>query len=251
MDEDKLVRARLAELARTAYRQNRYTFSQFLTPAELTILDEPGEEWKTVDFDTFGGHESCERQMVRFGSERMFGYEEDYPITLLRIEPLSPKFAENLEHRDYLGALMNLGIERAVLGDILINDKTAYLFCMDSIADYIESGLCKVRHTNVKAVKAAGEIQALEKNLKDMEVLVQSPRFDSIAAAVSRLSRSAAQQLFRDKKVLLNGRVCENNSMLLKEGSIFSIRGYGKYIYDGCSRETRKGRVYVRLKKYE
>lgn len=251
MDEDKLVRARLAELARTAYRQNRYTFSQFLTPAELSALDYIEEEWKAVDFDTYGGHEDCERQIVRFGSERMFGYEEDYPITLLCIEPLSPKFAEDLEHRDYLGALMNLGIERAVLGDIIIKDKTAYLFCMDSIADYIESSLCKVRHTNVKVGKAVGEIQALEKKLKDMEVLVQSPRFDSIAAAVAKLSRNAAQQLFRDKKVLLNGRVCENNSMLLKEGSIFSIRGFGKYIYEGCSRETRKGRVYVRLKKYE
>lgn len=251
MDEDKLVRARLAELARTAYRQNRYTFSQFLTPAELAVLDGPGEDWKAVDFDTYGGHESCERQMVRFGSERMFGYEEDYPITRLLIEPLSPKFAENLEHRDYLGALMNLGIERAVLGDIIIKDKAAYLFCMDSIADYIELELCKVRHTNVRAVKAAGEIQALERNLKDMEVLVQSPRFDSIVAAAGRLSRNAAGQLFRDKKVALNGRTCENNSMLLKEGSTFSIRGYGKYIYEGCSRETRKGKIYVRLKKYE
>lgn len=251
MDEDKLLRARLAELAKSAYRQNRYTFSPFLSPAELAALDHMEEEWKAVDFDTYGGHEGCERQMVRFGSERMFGYEEDYPIVMLLIKPLSPKFAENLEHRDYLGALMNLGIERDVLGDIIIKDGTAYLFCMENIADYIETGLGKVRHTSVKVERAAGEIRALEKKLTDMEVLVQSPRFDSVAAAVSRLSRNGAQQLFREKKVLLNGRVCENNSMILKEGSIFSIRGYGKYIYDGCSRETRKGRVYVRLKKYE
>ncbi|MBP3460766.1 MAG: hypothetical protein J6K58_16355 [Lachnospiraceae bacterium] len=251
VDENKLIKARLEELAHAAYRQNRYMFSHFLTPGELTALFEMAGELKFVDYDTYGGNESCERQMVRFGSERMFGYEEDYPISVLLIEPLAVKFAELLGHRDYLGAVMNLGIERDVLGDILIKDKAAYLFCMDSIADYVAANLDKIKHTNVKVSKVNGEIQALARTLKDMEVLVQSPRFDAVAAAVSRLSRSEAQQLFRDKKVLLDGRVCENNSMTLKEGSVFSIRGYGKYIYQGCGKETRKGRVYVQLKKYE
>lgn len=251
MDENKLVKARLEELARTAYRQNRYTFSHFLTPGELTVLFEMAGELNFVDHDTYGGNESCERQIVRFGSERMFGYEEAFPISILLIESLAVKFAETLGHRDYLGAIMNLGIERDVLGDILIKDKNAYLFCLDSIADYIMSNLDKIKHTNVKVTKVDGEIEALSRTLRDMEVLVQSPRFDAVAAAVSKLSRSQAQQLFRDKKVLLDGRVCENNSMFLKEGSIFSIRGYGKYIYEGCGKETRKGRVYVQLKKYE
>jgi len=246
-----LIRARLKELAHAAYRQNRYMFSHFLTPAELTTLFEMTGELKFIDYDTFGGNEICERQMVRFGSERIFGYEEDYPISVLLIEPLAVKFAELLEHRDYLGAVMNLGIERDVLGDLVVRDKTAYLFCMDSIADYIMTNLDKIKHTNVKVSKAEGEIQALKRTLKDLEVLVQSPRFDAVAAAVGRLSRSGAQQLFRDKKVLLDGRVCEDNSMVLKEGSVFSIRGYGKYIYEGCGRETRKGKIYVQLKKYE
>lgn len=251
MKEDKLLIARMMELAQTAYRQNRYTFSHFLTPAELTLLDEMSSELHFVDFDTYGGNENCERQMVRFGSERMFGYEEEYPIAVLLIEPLSAKFAETLEHRDYLGAVMNLGLERDVLGDILIREKTAYLFCMENIADYLVASLDKIKHTNVKTGRIEGEIEGLQKTLKDMEVMVQSPRFDAVIAAVGRLSRSEAQQLFRDKKVLLNGRVCENNSMILKEGSVFSARGHGKYIYEGCGNTTRKGRVYVQLKKYE
>ena len=251
MKEDKLLIARMMELAQTAYRQNRYTFSHFLTPAELTLLDEMSSELNFVDFDTYGGNENCERQMVRFGSERMFGYEEEYPIAVLLIEPLSAKFAETLEHRDYLGAVMNLGLERDVLGDILIREKTAYLFCMENIADYLVASLDKIKHTNVKTGRIEGEIEGLQKTLKDMEVMVQSPRFDAVIAAVGRLSRSEAQQLFRDKKVLLNGRVCENNSMILKEGSVFSARGHGKYIYEGCGNTTRKGRVYVQLKKYE
>ena len=66
----------------------------------------------------------------------------------------------------------------------------------------------------------------------------------------AKISRKEALALFTEKKVLLNGRVCENNSMQLKEDSVFSIRGYGKYIYAGCGNLTRKGKIYARLKKY-
>lgn len=246
-----ILKSRLLELAQTSYKQNRYTFSQFLAPVELIALDELARELKYMDYDVFGGHESCERQMIRFGSERMFGYEEAYPIEVLLIQPAMLKFAEHLEHRDYLGAVMNLGIERDVLGDIIVKDKEAYLFCQEHIAEYIMSNLDRIRHTTVKVTRLEGEPEALKRELRDVDVLVQSPRFDAIVASVAKLSRSEAQQLFRDKKVLLNARVCENNSMVLKENSVFSIRGYGKYIYVGCGKETRKGKVYVQLKKYE
>lgn len=253
MDDNKLLRARLLELAKASYQQNRYTFSNFLSPSELVVLDELAVDLKYVDYECFGGNEICERQMIRFGSEASLGYVEEYPIAILEIKPLMEKFAENLEHRDFLGAIMNLGIKREILGDIIVKGKSAYLFCEEDIADYIITSLDKIRHTNVKVQRilpSEGEIDALKKELSDMEVLVSAPRFDAIVAAVGKLSRSEAQQLFRDKKVLLNGRVCENNSMQLKEDSIFSIRGYGKYVYVGGGNLTRKGRIYVHLKKY-
>lgn len=251
MDEDKLFRARMKELAQASFSQNRYTFSHFLSVAELTELYDMAPLLEYVDYDTFGGNPCCERQMVRFGSERMFGYEEPFPIAVLRIEPLMSKFAEELGHRDYLGALMNLGIERDVMGDILIRDKSAYVFCMDNIAGYIQENLERIRHTNVKVSLAEGEIDALSPRLKEMEILVSSPRFDAVIAAACKLSRSAALQLFRDKKVVLQGRICENNSMILKEEDIFSVRGYGKFVYKGCGNQTRKGRIYVRLEQYQ
>lgn len=250
MDEDKLFRARMKELAQASFRQNRYTFSHFLSVAELTKLHDMASVLEFVDYDTFGGNSCCERQMVRFGSERMFGYEEPFPISVLCIKPLMSKFAEKLGHRDYLGAVMNLGIERDVIGDILIRDKSAYMFCMDNIAAYIQENLEKIRHTNVKVSLAEGEIEALSPRLEEVEILVSSPRFDAVVSAVCKLSRSAALQLFRDKKVILQGRICENNSMVLKEETTFSIRGYGKFIYKGCKNQTRKGRIYVRLEQY-
>ena len=81
--------------------------------------------------------------MLRFGSEETLGYEEAFPISCVVIRPSAPKFAEELTHRDFLGALMNLGIERDVLGDIIVRGAVGYVFCEDAMADYLE----KKHHT--------------------------------------------------------------------------------------------------------
>ena len=92
----------------------------------------------------------CHMEGLYFGNPEELGYEEPFPIVCIGIEPLIEKFGENLNHRDYLGALMNLGIERENLGDIFIKGKTGYVFCLERIADFIMENLTQVRHTHVK-----------------------------------------------------------------------------------------------------
>lgn len=249
-DEEKLFINRIKDLAKASYTQNRYTFTNFLTPDEQTLVDAIRPEIKHVDYDYFGGSKVCERQVLRFGSMESLGYEEDFPITTLLIEPLIDKFSDELSHRDFLGALMNLGIRRNVIGDILIRDKKAYVFCLNEFSDYIKKELTRVKHTSIKITEISGPVDDLIHKLEDFEILVSSNRFDAVVAAICKLSRGKAALLFREKKVLLNNRICENNSQVLKEGSTFSIRGYGKFIFEGIGGTTRKDRVYLKLKRY-
>jgi len=248
--DDRIFINRIKDLANVAYTQNRYTFSHFLTPDEQLLIDSIEPEIKHVKHMMYGGHESCERQIIRFGSEKELGYEEDFPISILCIEPLIEKFSDNLSHRDYLGAVMNLGIERHIIGDIILKEKKAFVFCLNEIADYIMSEITRVKHTSVKITKVNGEIADLKRKLEDFELLVSSPRFDAVVAALTKLSRGKAVELFREKKVLLNNRICENNSLLLKDGSTISIRGYGKYVFLSEGGKTRKDRVYLHMQKY-
>lgn len=256
MTENQIHAARLTDLAKRSYQQNIYTYSGFLTPAELTVLDSLCSELSYVGYKTFGGAELCERQMVRFGSEEQFGYEGVWPIGILKVEPLAEKFADDLSHRDFLGAVMNLGIERNVLGDILVRGgKRAYIFCQETILDFLKENLTKIKHTNVRCTRidldSTEDLEDLKPELVDMQVIVAAPRFDAVIAAVVKCSRSDALQLFHAKKVTLNGRLCERNSMSLKTGDIFSVRGYGKFRYEGAGKETRKGRLNIRLKQYK
>lgn len=252
MKEDNILKARLIDLAKKAYQQNIYTYSSFLNPTELCILDDIRDEIKYIDYEIFGGAEGNERRMVGFGSEAMFGYEGVWPISIICVAPILDKFAEELGHRDLLGALMNLGIDRSVLGDIIVKGKRAYIFVQDNMAPYIMEKLTKVRHTNVRCslIDDGNAVDELKPAFEDIECIVASLRFDAVIAALTKKSRSDVIGLFQSQKVSLNGRICEKNSMVLKPEDVFSIRGYGKYIYVGEERETRKGRLYTKVKKY-
>lgn len=249
-DEEKLFINRIKDLAKASYTQNRYTFSSFLTLDEQALVDTIRPDIRHVDYSYFGGYEDTERQVLRFGSLETLGYEEDFPITALLIEPLINKFSDDLSHRDFLGALMNLGIKRSVLGDIILKDNKAYVFCLSEFSEYIKKELSRVKHTSVKITEIDDIDNNLKRKLEDFDILVSSNRFDAIVAAICKLSRGKAVELFREKKILLNNRICENTSHSLKEGSVFSIRGYGKYIYEGEGGKTRKDRVYLKMKRY-
>lgn len=250
MNEDQILKGRLLDLAKRSYKQNIYTYSNFLSVAELSLLEDLKDELSYIRYECFGGNELSERQLVGFGSEEEFGYAGNFPIAVIKISPLLEKFSDPLNHRDFLGALMHLGIERSTLGDILVKEKTAYLFCLDSIADYICKELTKVKHTNVKCEITDLDIPALTPTLVDEEFPVASLRLDGIIASLLKCSRSEALSFFEDKKVTLNGHITGRNSTILKDGDIFSVRGYGKFIFSGSGGNTRKGKIYVHIKRY-
>lgn len=250
MTEDKIIKARLTDLAKTAYNQNIYTYSTFLSLEEQALLNEIEDDIAYIHHTLFGGNELAERQVVEFGSVEEFGYEGHFPITAIKITPLLSKFSDDLNHRDFLGALMNLGIERNVLGDIMIKDNTAYVFCLEKIASFICDNLTKVKHTNVKCEITDLNIPALTPTLVDEEFPVASLRLDGIIASLIKCSRKEALSLFEEKRVTLNGRVTGRNSTILKDGDVFSVRGHGKFIFDHAGGSTRKGKIYVNIKKY-
>ncbi len=249
--EDLLLQKRFAELARRSYGQNMYTFTDFLSLPELDLFYQNEPQLKFAGVTVFGGADGVDRKVIRFGNPEELGYEEPFPIVCIAIEPLLEKFGENLNHRDYLGALMNLGIERENLGDIFIKGKNGYVYCLERIADYIIENLSQVRHTHVKTrILEIGET-FIQKEIEEIAVLVASERIDGVVAKVYNLSRSQSIEYFRAKKIYVNSRLCENNSYQLKPGDTVSVRGYGKFVYNGVGYQTKKGKFSVNVGIYK
>lgn len=157
--EEQQLEKRLSELSNLAYSRDIVTYSDFLNLNELNILHSMPKDRLYTKFVTFGGYGLAERQMAAFlpdalslrGEMSWCSEEEwgDYPFDILRISPLHAKYAEQLTHRDYLGTILGLGIERAKIGDILVDGTDAVVFVHRTLQSFLMEELTRVRHTQV------------------------------------------------------------------------------------------------------
>lgn len=243
MKENELLAKRFLELAERSYNTSSFKFTDFLGLLEQNIFQSVKKELYGIKYECFGGVAGAERIIIRFGDEEELGYSEPFPISCIKISPKCERFADRLTHRDFLGAILNLGLERDKLGDIVIVDNVAYLFAKDEIADFLVESLERVRHTDVvlRIVDAppASELYRTERR----KIQISSERLDAIISKLFRISREASSLLFTRGAVFINGRICQSQSERVKEGEIISVRGYGKFIYRGVESESRKGKL--------
>lgn len=249
-EEEQLLQKRFLDLSRQADYKGIVLFSDFLGLNEQNIFRQT-EGMLTSGFQMSGGYEYAERQMVAFCPDALY-YEWEYPFSCLKIEPAYPKFSDKLGHRDILGAVMNLGIERGKIGDILLKDNTAYLFCADSVKPYVTEQLEKVKHTVVKVTETdVLDNPDIQPEFEHLSGIITSNRLDAFLACICKLSRSAASSMITSGKVCINGRETLHNTYVCKPGDILSVRSYGKFIFDAVSGETKKGRMKVEYRKYK
>lgn len=239
------LKKRLLELADKSYNRGIYTYTPFLSLSEQQVFYEVRREVAHAGTCMEGGAAICERKMIRFGCEENLGYDEKFPIVCIEMMPVTPKFADKFTHRDFLGALMNLGIERSTIGDIFLQKQGAILFCQESIAPYIIENLQQVKHTAIKCrmIEAADGLE--ETKPQEMSVTVASERIDGVIAKIYNMSRSQSLELFRSGRIFVNGITMENNSYQLKKEDAVTVRGYGKFVFYGTGGETRKGKERV------
>ena len=206
-------------------------------------------QFPQIVMEIFGGYENAERQMVAFHPDAL-AFTWEYPIDCLKIEPKAIKFSESLTHRDYLGALLNLGIERSVIGDIVVQEKAAWFFCQNKMTDFFLDNLCRVRHTNILITKVDDPDKLPCPKLEAINGTCASVRLDSLISLAFKASRSSMVSYIEGGQVFVNGKLITSNGYEPKEGDIISVRGKGRFIFDGMSHQTKKGRCGVRILRY-
>lgn len=264
--EETLLQKRLIELSRAAYIRGIVTFSDFLNLNELNILHTTPKHQFQSQYAAYGGYGLSERQMVAFLPDALYAFSDwdgfggdsagqpqdalQYPIRILEIAPLNQKFCEELTHRDYLGAVMNLGIERCKLGDIIVDGNRALLFVREELADYVREHLARIRHTSVKVSVNQDLPEDYEPKYEEIKGTVASIRLDTVLSLAFPLSRSKITAYIEGGKVFVNGKLVTGNGYRLKEGDIISVRKMGRIVYDGVISETKKGRYLTVVRKY-
>ncbi len=199
----------------------------------------------------YGGFKDAERCIACFlpsyitKDSFLTGQEsgENGLLSCLVIRPVNARFSDELTHRDYLGAIMNLGMERDVIGDIICSAEYAAVSVLAGIAGVIEKELVRVRHTTVICERINFNECGISPQFREIHINIASERTDAILGEVYHLSRAGSQELIRTGMVSVNGREVTDPGHTLKDKDRVSVRSKGKFIYAGREGTTKKGRI--------
>lgn len=246
---DNAEQKRLRELALRALHSGTPAFTRFLDPAlEQETLSAAAQTGVHAAF--YGGYDDAERRIAAFWTD-MPPEAEDYPIACLEL-CWNPKYGHP-GHRDLLGAVMGLGLERDSTGDIALGqaDGTAYLFAHTDMEAYICASLDSAGRSSLKVQQAKLPIALREPEGEQIRITVASMRLDAIIAAGLKLSRGEAQRLITAGMVKRNHIVECRGDVHLESGDLISVRGYGRMRVIEDTGLTRKGRYAMRLFRYK
>ena len=233
---------RLRELALRAAHACAPTYTRFLEPP-MEIACRAAANFAGCEVAFEGGYEGAERRMAGFyagGAEAL-----SFPIRRLRVD-WNARYG-SIGHRDILGALMGLGIERETLGDIAMLKEGALLFVHEDMADYVAANLESCGRVKVRVSPCGEEVAPPEPEGTLLYRTVPSQRLDAVLAAACDLSRQKAQEMIRAELVKVDHAVETRADARLEAGSLVSARGLGRFRVQEVAGLTRKGRVGLRL----
>lgn len=248
-DEAKEMAIRLVDLAESVERGRPFTVSSFMSPLSIQIGQTIAAHMKTVTSSYNGGYHEAERVKVAFQSND-YGGKVNYEISLLSVK-WDDRF-RLIGHRDVLGSLMGLGIEREVLGDILMQGAQAQILVDGKMSEYIKSNFTKVAMVPVQVEEIPlEELKVPEQKAKEIRAMVASMRLDAVGAAGFGLSRTKMVQMIDGDRVQVNWQSAKSVSQTVKVKDIISIRGKGRIEIEEITGKSRKGRTGLLINRFK
>ncbi len=244
IDKNNLLRSRLEDYVEDSYSENDYVkFSDFLDEFECSVVI---EFFKSICFENyilFGGYEQASRKMLAVFSDDT---PNNFPFEILKLQFSNKDY---LNHRNILGALMNLNIARSTIGDICLIDEQAYIFSTTAAAVVIKNELEYVGRSKILISEAEPMMDYSPKKVSEQYV-ISSERLDCIISAVTNCSRNKAEELISSSFVFVNGAIEKNSSKKIKENSKISVRGFGKFEITDLSERTRRDKIKLKIFKF-
>ncbi|MDR1589515.1 MAG: RNA-binding protein [Oscillospiraceae bacterium] len=247
MNENDILIARMSDLAGRAVKTG-FAASKFLTPAESQSVTEHFTRRRDAIFTVDGGFDGAERTRAVFTNPDWGGYERADLFAALKAVH-SPQ--DTLGHRDILGALMALGIERATIGDIIVDEAAATFVCLPELGGYITENFKKAGRVSLE-VSAIG-LEAIPAREEEPAVkidTVASLRLDAVLSAAFGMSRAKAAELIATGRVSCDHHVCLRTDKEVNENSLLSVRGLGRAKLMEIGGASRKGRSFIKIGVY-
>lgn len=233
-----------------AVEQHVVKLTDFLDPRQAFILQSLVNRSGEVNLLLDGGYEQAERKRAIVAPDYMQLGKEEAEIGLLSIRSDDSRFSQ-LDHGDFLGALLGLGMKRDKVGDIHVNGTECHCLIAQEIIDYVRLNLSQVHRVHVMTeILPLDQLAAVSQRLDEMSLTVASLRLDGIVSDVYRLSRAKVLQPIKAGRCKVNWKPEEDPSKPLKQGDVVSFQGFGRFRLLEVEGETKKGRIRLKIGKF-
>lgn len=247
-EEAKDMAVRLLDLADQVDRGRPFGVSSFMTPFAAQVGQTIAAHMKTVVSKAWGGYHEAERVKIAFARDDYDG-SIDFGMTLLDVT-WDDRY-RLIGHRDVLGSLMGLGIDRSVMGDILMQGAGAQIVVDTDMADWLCQNFTKVAMVPVHVEKISMDaIKPPQKTAREIRATVASLRLDAVGAAGFGISRAKMAKAVEDVRTEVNWAPAKSASQAVKVGDIISIRGRGRIEIKETTGQSRKGRIGLLIDRY-
>ncbi|MBF8982216.1 hypothetical protein IZY60_01560 [Lutibacter sp. B2] len=222
--------------------------TDFYDPYEISLCSSVLDQISDLNYGVFGGYKEAERKIIMV-CPSIFSFEEkDKPIGALKIHGNFTK--KDVTHRDFLGAILGLGLKREKIGDLLINDGVINLVVYKELGEYIRLNLDKVsKYKVIVEDMDCKDLIEKEEEFKIIQTTVASLRLDTMASAGFSVSRNIISRSINNEKVKVNFKTVQQSSHMISKQDIISLRGSGRIIVEHIGDKTKKDRIKVTIKR--
>jgi RNA-binding protein YlmH len=241
---------RTAEWIERAVQQHQVKRTDFLDPRQAFIVESLANRTMDVNVLFYGGYDAAERKRAVIAPDYKRLEPQEAGIAVLAITSTDNKFA-TLEHGDFLGALLGVGIKREKIGDLHLQQDACHCLVAAEIIEYIDLQLHQVHRVHVQTeVLPLDQLHISQGSLDNLNFTVASLRLDGIVSDVYRLSRGKVLDPIKAGRCRVNWKVEEDPSKPLKEGDVVSFQGFGRFKLLEVEGATKKGRIRLKVGKF-
>lgn len=254
-EKDKLIISRLTDKLRFCETKKKIQTTDFLDLSEQKLIENYLKSQRIKNFLFTGGFEEAERKLVLFYPEKFENILEkiDYNefINVIRIT-LPNDLKGEYNHKNYLGGIMKLGIEREKIGDIIVDENGADIIILPEMQKFLLNNIPSLTRFTKSKIEVV-DIENIKKQKIKTEIIkitIASMRLDNIVAELARCSRGKANEILEQERVFINYEVYTKPSKEIKENDIITIRGKGRFVIKNIVGNTKKGRIFLEVEKF-
>lgn len=257
-EEEQLLIAKILDKMQIAKTRNKIVMTDFLDSYQQLLIEKILTVTKMENYLFWGGIKEAERKIIIFYPERLLTiFQKEIPnkeeyIHAIKIE-LPNENKGIYSHREYLGALMKLGIKREKIGDIIVDQDGADIIIIPEIEKYLLYNLAELKRFSKAKIQpiTVEQIRKVEIQKEELTIIVSSMRLDTVIAELTKTSRNKASEIIMEERVFINGVRQNRVNKEIKIEDKITIRGKGRFEIKELVRSTKNNRFVLLIEKYK